>query len=98
MNLYERMANTDERIQNVIKRQEYLLKEIVEKFIGIMFQEDFNVFNNKICLPQFIYNKQHFDLLNDIFHSTIELKSEMERYRLCCNRLISIEDERNALG
>lgn len=98
MKLYERMATTDEQIQNVIERQEYLLQEIVDKFIGITFKEDCNLLNNKICLPQVFFSKRHFDMLNDIFHATVDLKSELDRYGLCCNRLIVIEDERNTLG
>lgn len=101
MGLYERMTTIDERIHTIVSRQECLLREIVEKLIGHSCKAfSFNVFNNNSnhCLSHLFNNRKQFEMLNEMFQATISLKSELDRYRLCCNRLIVIEDERNALG
>lgn len=89
MNLYDRMTTIDKKIEKIVLQQEYLLKEVVNNFIGM---------NNKFCISQLFLTQQHFEILNQIFHGTVNLKSELDRYRLCCNKLILIEDERNTLG
>lgn len=98
MSLYERMTGIEEPIQKIIARQEWLLKEMVEKFVENTFSGSFQICGTQSLLSQLFFNKQHVDMLNEIFHATVSLQSELERYRLCCNKLIAIEDERNALG
>lgn len=99
MSLYERMTAIDGQIQVIVSRQECLLLEIVEKVIGQSFKgANIHTLNNKSCLTQIFSNREQFEMLNEIFHATISLKNELDRYRLCCNRLIVVEDERNALG
>lgn len=93
MSLYERMTVIDQQIQSIVSRQECLLREMIEKLIGHTFKSD-----NNDSLSQVLSSRQQFKMLNDMFHATASLQSELERYRLCCNRLIVIEDERNQLG
>lgn len=98
MNLYERMTAIEEQIQNMICRQEFILKEIFEKFIGRTCMTNFTICHKEDTISQPFSNKQQFEMLNEMLNATVSLSGELDRYRLCCNKLIVIEDERNALG
>lgn len=86
MALHERMTNIDERIQSVVARQERILRNVLEK-IAEPAQP------SGLCVT-----RDHFSMLNELFDATLRLQSELDRYRLYCNRLIDVEDERNSLG
>lgn len=99
MSLHERMANIDARIFAIVERQEILLAEVVDKLLRCSKNEvDRQKFESGCCLSQMFPSVNQFDMFNEMFNATLSLRADLDRYRLCCNRLLVIEDERNTLG
>lgn len=91
------MSDIDERIRAILHRQEGVLGE----FLDHVFTEASNaseMVKFDKCLSSYLHDRRQIEFFERIFTSTVSLKKELDRFRLCCNRLIIIEDERNSLG
>ncbi|KAG5894711.1 hypothetical protein JTB14_034759 [Gonioctena quinquepunctata] len=96
-NLYEHMRCIDEKLVSTLRVQEFILRKIVKKLFQFLKNpnrkmqiklECGRLFQNDFCL----------DLFNRVLEATLILKRKLESFRICCNRLIVIEDERNFIA
>lgn len=95
--LYERMCYIDERISSSLDDQEFILRKIVNKLCELVRHANGNI-EFKVQFSNFITDPFHIELFNKLLNATINLRKKLDTFRICCNRLITIEDERNAIG
>uniref|UniRef100_A0AAR5Q4E8 Uncharacterized protein n=1 Tax=Dendroctonus ponderosae TaxID=77166 RepID=A0AAR5Q4E8_DENPD len=92
--LHERLKLLDGNLSNALKDQEFVLRKIVNKLCEFLrFQE--------ICngdqFGGFISSPLHVDLFDQLLTATVGLRRRLEAFRICCDRLILVEEERNAI-
>lgn len=97
MCLYERMAEVYDGIRDMLRRQETVLNETIRK-IYIFTKPDSFVMDSGKRLTHLFANLEQFNLLNKILYNMVDMQKELDRFRMCANHLIAIEDERNCLG
>nr|CAH7720172.1 unnamed protein product [Callosobruchus chinensis] len=89
--VYERMGFLDKRIEELLNIQELALKELVGRV------QEFIIQAGKYTLYDFLRDPTHIDLLNNLLAATNDLKRQLEIFKISCNRLLAIEDERNII-
>nr|CAI5834696.1 unnamed protein product [Callosobruchus analis] len=89
--VYERMSFLDKRIEELLNIQELALKELVGRV------QEFIIQAGKYTLYDFLRDPTHIDLLNNLLAATNDLKRQLEIFKISCNRLLAIEDERNII-
>ncbi|XP_048521593.1 uncharacterized protein LOC109542956 [Dendroctonus ponderosae] len=92
--LHERLKRLDSDLSNALKDQEFVLRKIVNKLCEFLrFQE--------ICngdqFGGFISSPLHVDLFDQLLTATVGLRRRLEAFRICCDRLILVEEERSAI-
>lgn len=93
--LYEYMEGLDEKLHKSLNCQEYILRKIIEEFCIAMKKQSKVKINFNVSQP----NQQNIcvDLFNNLLDATVSLRKKLDSFRICCNRLLLIEDERNNL-
>lgn len=94
--LHERMCKIDGRIHNLLHIQECLLRRVVEKMFQMMKKEkgltiQFQI-RNMMTKPEYL------SLFNNLVNASLGLKKNLDTFRICCDRLLIIEEERNSIG
>lgn len=97
LSLYERMCYIDERISASLDDQEFILRKIVNKLCELVRHANGSI-EFKVRFSNFITDPFHIELFSKLLNATINLRKKLDTFRICCNRLIATEDERNAIG
>lgn len=95
--VFEQMFDIENRLHSVLTQQENMVQIILDKVVKFARN---CVIGEEIekQLSYFLKYFSQFDVFNEILSSTKNLHNELDSLRIYCNRLIIIEDERNALG
>ncbi|XP_044754462.1 golgin subfamily A member 4-like [Coccinella septempunctata] len=94
--LYERMSRIDGRINNLLHIQECLLRRVVEKMCDIVRKD--KGWTMQIQIRSFITKPEYINLFNNLLNASIGLRKNLETFRICCDRLLIIEEERNTVA
>ncbi|EFA01221.2 chromosome partition protein Smc [Tribolium castaneum] len=92
MELYDRVCNIAGRTNCVIQTQEVILNEIISNMKQYMSPAEIKKF-----LGNFDINTNYIEIFNSLLDTTISLKSSMNGFRKCCDRLINAEEKRNEI-
>lgn len=91
--LYERMIKLDNKIESVVSSQQRTLKDIVRQLTQYFSQRPDSVYPTCITIPP-----AQLELFYELLRKTASLSKSLDVYRICCNRLIATEDEKNTIG
>ncbi|XP_049819285.1 ecotropic viral integration site 5 protein [Aethina tumida] len=90
--LYERMIKLDNKIESVVSSQQRTLKDIVRQLTQYFSQRPDSVYPTCITIPP-----AQLELFYELLRKTASLSKSLDVYRICCNRLIATEDEKNTI-
>ncbi|XP_057658243.1 probable DNA double-strand break repair Rad50 ATPase [Diorhabda carinulata] len=91
LRLYEHMKHIDRKLYKYLNTQEFILRKISEKLYEVLEKP----YEQRILLQQTINPAVYLDLFIALLEATVGLRQKLNSFRICCNRLILIEDERN---
>lgn len=95
--LFEQMFDLERRLHSTISQQENLIQiilDIIMKFAKNCIEGN----DAEAQLKHFLKYFNQFEVFNDLLTTTKNLQNDLNSMRVHCNRLVVIEDERNALG
>ncbi|KAL3285428.1 hypothetical protein HHI36_019530 [Cryptolaemus montrouzieri] len=95
INLYDRMCNIDGRISNMLQIQECFLKKVISKICDMVRKG--NRVDIQFNLRRLTLNSEYMEMFNNLLNANIGLKKNLDTFRICCDRLIIIEEERNMI-
>lgn len=87
------MLHIDEKISDMVEVQHQMVGDVIDQLYG----SDTGNCAKKL-LKCYFERDSNFETLAHILGATCELKKELDLFKTCCNRLISVEAERNVLG
>ncbi|KAJ8938988.1 hypothetical protein NQ318_015553 [Aromia moschata] len=95
--LYERARAADGGVAACLRDQEFVLRKVVTKLCEFVKYanggHDFGLqFSNFIAEPR------HLELFGGLLRATARLRRKLDTFRICCDRLLVAEDERNAIA
>lgn len=96
-NLFEQMFDIERRLTDTVTQQENMVQIILD--IILKFAKNCIEGNDaEIQLKSFLQYFNQFEIFNELLLSTKNLQNDLNTMRVYCNRLVVIEDERNAIG
>ncbi|XP_074037060.1 uncharacterized protein [Leptinotarsa decemlineata] len=95
--LYEHMKYIDEKLVVTLRGQEFILKKIVKRLFHFLKHSNDNI-QFKMSTSKVFKTEFCLELFNKLLDATLVLRRKLEAFRICCNRLIVIEDERNVIA
>ncbi|CAG9768183.1 unnamed protein product [Ceutorhynchus assimilis] len=93
--LHDRMNQLDSDVSHSLKDHEFVLRKIINRlceFVQEMSNGDF-----KDQFGRFINDPLHVNLFDKLLSATLSLRSKLEMFRNCCDRILIIEEKRNAI-
>ncbi|XP_045464858.1 unconventional myosin-XVIIIa-like isoform X2 [Harmonia axyridis] len=93
--LYERMCEIDGKISNLLRIQECLLRRVVEKICETLKRED--GITLQIQVRNMLASPEYLGLFNNLLNASVGLRKNLDTFRICCDRLLIIEEERNSI-
>ncbi|KAL1502061.1 hypothetical protein ABEB36_007263 [Hypothenemus hampei] len=93
LSLHERMKILEKKISNLLTNQEYILKKIVNKWCDFFKVRQDSSFHEKF--QTFLLNTVNVTLFDELLSATISLGNELENFKIACQRVLIIEEERN---
>lgn len=92
--LYERMCNMEDRVNTILQVQECVIRKILSRFFDLVKIDEVDV---KRQLKKLLANPEYTELFNNLIHANVALRKNLDVFRICCDRLIVIEEERNMI-
>ncbi|XP_030755839.1 myosin-J heavy chain-like isoform X1 [Sitophilus oryzae] len=98
--MYERMNRLDTNLLRCLRDQEYVLEQIVKelcndtkrKFTGVPKVELKFQFGSP-----YVTNPNVVDLFIKLLNATLHLKRKLIGFKICCDRVLIVEEERNGI-
>lgn len=96
-NLFEQMFDIERRLHTTINQQENMV-QIVLDIIMKFAKNSMEGSDAELQLKSFLKYFNQFEVFQDLLISTKKVQNDLNSMKVYCNRLVVIEDERNALG
>ncbi|KAK9891339.1 hypothetical protein WA026_014581 [Henosepilachna vigintioctopunctata] len=95
INLYDRMCCIDGRISGLLQVQECFLRKLIGKICE--FAKNGSEIDVQLNYRKMLTNPEYMNIFNNLIHANIGLKKSLDTFRICCDRLIVVEEERNLI-
>ncbi|XP_060519608.1 girdin-like isoform X3 [Cylas formicarius] len=89
--LHERMSQLDYQVASSLGDQEFVLRRIVSNLCEHVRQQ---IANGEKPIWRYLTASQ-VDLFEKLLDATLSLRRTLNNFRICCDRLIIVEEERN---
>lgn len=91
--MYEDMKSVEEKLRSLMNLQEHVLQVVLGKVMRLELEEEKEW--KEALLGK---NPEQHNILYSLLRVNAQLRNEIDTFRVCCDRLMTIEDERNALA